>query len=315
MALSVPPQPPLAKATEDQKHDARPDVSVILCSRNRAPMLADALAKVVQVIGQSPHVKVELIIVDNGSTDDTAAVIAAFVASKATPYVRPVFAAKPGLAAARNAGLHVAAGRILMFCDDDGVLAPNYFTTLMQLYSSAKVLTMIGGRVLLGNENDLPYTIKTETEPATYNGRYPGGFIHGCNMTFGRDIYETIGPMDERYGAGALFPSADESDYIHRAYKAGAVVRYCPELVAYHHHGRRDPAEIRRLFDGYMIGDGALFAKHWNNGLLRCLIGNMVNAVRSLFVPGLVFDKTIGFSYGDAALGNLRGFMRYWLKG
>ncbi len=292
-----------------------PDVSVILCSRDRADMLRGALEKLATVVCNCPEAKIEIVVVDNGSRDHTAQIVAAFIQERTDLTLRSVFAAKPGLAAARNAGLQVARGRILMFCDDDGVLARDYFTVLLRLYAGEQDMTMIGGCVLLGNKDDLPYTIKTETEPAVYNGRYPGGFIHGCNMTFSRAIFETIGLMDERFGAGALFPSADESDYIHRAYKAGATVRYCPELIAYHFHGRRHPAEVRRLFDGYMIGDGALFAKHWNNGLLRCLIGNIVNAVRSLYKPHHVFDKTLGFSYFDAALGNLRGFISYWLKG
>lgn len=293
----------------------RPDVSVVLCSRNRAAMLRDALQKLSAVVRNNPAVRVEIVIVNNGATDDTASVISAFIAGSPDMRASAVYAAKPGLATARNAGLQAATGNILMFCDDDGVLADDYFTILQRLYANDQTPVMRGGRVLLGDPADLPYTIKPETEPAIYKGRYPGGFIHGCNMTFSRGVYERIGPMDERFGAGALFPSADESDYIHRAHKAGVTVLFCPELVAYHHHGRRDPADIRRLFDGYMIGDGALFAKHWNNGLLRCLLGNIVNALRAVFNPGHVFDKTLGFSYRDAALGNLRGFVSYWLKG
>ncbi len=309
------PQPAMPASEASDATAPRPDVSVILCTRNRAALLRPALEKVLGVMTACAPVQVELLLVNNNSTDDTAAVISAFIAAHPGHNVKPHFAAKPGLAAARNAGLQVAQGRILMFCDDDGELAPDYFTVLTRLYAQDKGMVMRGGRVLLGNPADQPYTIKTDTEPAIYGGRYPGGFIHGCNMSFAREIVARIGLMDERFGAGATFPSADESDYIHRAYKAGAQVLYCPELLAYHHHGRRDPAEIRKLFDGYMIGDGALFAKHWNNGLLRCLAGNIGNAMKSLWRRDMVFDATLGFSYADAALGNLRGFVRYWLKG
>lgn len=311
------PPPALSAPNNDTAvpRSKAPEVSVILCSRNRAAMLRDALEKLAAVVRNNPATSVEIVIVNNGATDDTAAVISAFVAASPDLRTRPVYAAQPGLAAARNAGLQASTGAILMFCDDDGVLADDYFTVLQRLYANDQTPVMRGGRVLLGDPADLPYTIKPETVPATYQGRYPGGFIHGCNMTFSRSVYERIGLMDERFGAGALFPSADESDYIHRAYQAGVTVLFCPELVAYHYHGRRDPADIRRLFDGYMIGDGALFAKHWNNGLLRCLLGNVINAFRAILNPSHLFDKTLGFSYRDAALGNLRGFFRYWLKG
>lgn len=291
------------------------DVTVILCTLNRGTLLADALQKVATVIRDNAPAKVELLVVDNGSTDDTPAVIQQFITANPDIAAHTVREPKRGLATARNAGMKHGQGRILMFCDDDAELAPDFFTVLLKLFAADKAPVMRGGRVLLGNPQDLPYTIKTETEPATYNGRYPGGFIHGCCMAFSRKIYERIGPMDDRFSNSATFPSADESDYIHRAYKAGFQVLFCPEMYVYHFHGRRDPADIRRLFERYMIGDGALFAKHWNNGLLRCLIGNVFHALRSFVMDVKPFDAAMGFTYRDAALGNLRGFIMYWRKG
>lgn len=291
------------------------DVTVILCTLNRSALLMSALQKVGAVIRGNAPAKVELLVVDNGSTDATPVVIEQFIAENPDINVRTVHEPKRGLATARNAGMKHGQGRILMFCDDDAELASDFFTVLLRLFAKDTAPVMRGGRVLLGNPDDLPYTIKTETEPAVYNGRYPGGFIHGCCMAFSRKIYERLGPMDDRFSNSAAFPSADESDYIHRAYKAGFQVRFCPEMFVYHFHGRRDPADIRRLFERYMIGDGALFAKHWNNGLLRCLIGNIFHALRSLVMEVKPFDPAMGFTYRDAALGNLRGFLLYWRKG
>lgn len=291
------------------------DVTVILCTLNRSALLMSALQKVAAVIRGNAPAKVELLVVDNGSTDETPAVIQSFIAENPDISAHTVREPKRGLATARNAGMRHGQGRILMFCDDDAELAPDFFTVLLRLFANDRAPVMRGGRVLLGNPEDLPYTIKTETEPAVYNGRYPGGFIHGCCMAFSRAIYERIGAMDDRFSNSTTFPSADESDYIHRAYKAGFQVLFCPEMVAYHFHGRRDPADIRRLFERYMIGDGALFAKHWNNGLLRCLIGNIFHALRSLVMEVKPFDAAMGFTYRDAALGNLRGFLLYWRKG
>jgi GT2 family glycosyltransferase len=254
---------------------------------------------------------VELVLVNNASTDDTAAVIASFIGEHPTIRVRSVFAEMKGLSAARNAGLRAAIGDVLAFTDDDCELGADYLPVLMRLYAADTKPTMRGGRVLLGDDRDLPFTIKTETTPARYTGRYPGGFIHGCNMSFSRSVLDAVGLFDERFGAGALFPSADDSDYIHRAYKAGADVLFCPELVVLHYHGRRDLADVKRLFAGYMVGDGALFAKHWNNGLWRCLAGNVGNAVKSVWRKELVFEPQLGFSYADAARGNLQGFIGY----
>ena len=187
------------------------DVTVILCTLNRSALLMSALQKVAAVIRGNAPAKVELLVVDNGSTDETPAVIQSFIAENPDISAHTVREPKRGLATARNAGMRHGQGRILMFCDDDAELAPDFFTVLLRLFANDRAPVMRGGRVLLGNPEDLPYTIKTETEPAVYNGRYPGGFIHGCCMAFSRAIYERIGAMDDRFSNSTTFPSADES--------------------------------------------------------------------------------------------------------
>ena len=57
-----------------------------------------------------------------------------------------------------------------------------------------------GMRVELGDARDLAYTVKLDPEPATYTGRYPGGFLHGCNLNMSRSAQEKIGFFDERFG-------------------------------------------------------------------------------------------------------------------
>ena len=78
----------------------RPVVSVVIPTKNRAELLRSALASVRALEG--PDLEFEIIVADNGSTDHTAA-----VASDAG--ARLVFAATPGAAAARNAGMRQAA--------------------------------------------------------------------------------------------------------------------------------------------------------------------------------------------------------------
>ena len=92
-------------------------VSVIIPTLNRAALLREALASVRQI--QGPDLLLEIIVADNGSTDDTAAVAASFGA-------RLVHAERRGAAAARNAGLRAATGEFVAFLDDDDAWLPGH---------------------------------------------------------------------------------------------------------------------------------------------------------------------------------------------
>ena len=124
------------------------DVTVILCTLNRGILLAAALQKVAVVIRGNAPAKVELLVVDNGSTDTTPAVIQQFIAENPDIAAHTVHEPKRGLATARNAGMKHACGRILMFCDDDAELAPDFFTVLLKLFADDKAPVMRGGRVV-----------------------------------------------------------------------------------------------------------------------------------------------------------------------
>lgn len=102
----------LPKATAPELSAAPMRVSVVVPTKNRADLLRAALASIRAIEG--PDLVFEIIVGDNGSTDDTAAVAAAAGA-------RVVHAATLGAAAARNAALRAATGDFIAFLDDDDV--------------------------------------------------------------------------------------------------------------------------------------------------------------------------------------------------
>lgn len=87
-------------------------VSIILPTRNRASMLKRAVKSVLQ----QTYVDFELIIVSDGSTDETEQVVAGFE-DRRIRFLK--HAAARGASAARNTGLTVACGRYIAFLDDD----------------------------------------------------------------------------------------------------------------------------------------------------------------------------------------------------
>lgn len=260
------------------------DVSLLICTRDRGASLDRTLRSVTDA---SPCAgAVEVILVDNGSRDDTAARIAAWQADQ--PFaVTLVQEPQTGLARARNAGLRRARGRIVAMTDDDCVLDRGFFDMLLRCFDAAPAPAIIGGRILLGDPADLPVTIKLE-DFAIVAGTsdFPGGFIMGANLAFTRDVVDSIGLFDERFGAGAPFRAAEDTDFIFRAQAYGITVRYDPNFVVRHYHGRRNETELRDLLAGYAFGDGALYAKH---ALDRRTIRIILRDLREIFCE--IFSK------------------------
>jgi GT2 family glycosyltransferase len=286
------------------------DLSLIVCTRNRVHALGPTFDSIVCASARI-RANVEFILVDNGSTDGTVAFAERWAADAPLP-VTIVAEPARGLATARNAGIRAAAGDVLAFTDDDCRLDADYIAHVLESYADDPEPAIRGGRIELGDPRDLPFTIKTDQTPARYTAqRHPGGFIHGANMTMRRSVVDRIGLFDTRFGAGATFLSAEDTEYIYRAYLAGICVEYTPSIVVFHHHGRRARDEVALLNRRYAQGNGALYAKYIRQwGLLRNLFWDVKGAFLEL-LGGPPIDPVFGFSYRSNVIGCMTGMARY----
>ncbi len=250
--------------------------------------------------------------VDNGSTDGTSDYLAR-IAARSDIAVTLVSEPKPGLAAARNAGLKKARGRILVFVDDDCEIDRNYLRDLERHYASGETCVIRGGRVELGDPKDLPFTIKRSSKRARLTRDvHPGGFVLGCNMTMHREAAALVGCFDERFGAGGPLRSAEDTDYLLRAYLLDIPVEYVPDMTVFHHHRRNARQAVETLHRDYSLGNGGLCMKHVRQApwLLLHFCWAVRSACREL-VGGPRFDPDLHLSHWPIVVMNVLGAARF----
>jgi glycosyltransferase involved in cell wall biosynthesis len=234
------------------------DVSIVVCTRNRAPALQRCLASIAEATLRCPEANAELVIVDNGSSDNTHDVVATWRQSAPLP-VRFVEEYRAGAGAARNAGVMNASGKLIAFTDDDCRLSPTFLSDVMRHFRRDEIPVIRTGRVELGDPTDDP--LATKINKTEYHFKYPlhpGDMGLGCNMVVPAEIFALVGSFDVRFGPGAPFKAGEETEFFWRAHLCKVPIIYVPDMVVYHFHGRKN----RDVVANYIVSNGALYAKH-----------------------------------------------------
>jgi glycosyltransferase involved in cell wall biosynthesis len=242
------------------------EVSIVLPTFNRGAKLAACLqALAVQV--PLAHGELEVLVVDNNSRDNTAALAQSFVARMPQRF-RYVFESRQGKSNALNRGLLEACGELLLTIDDDCIAAPDWARSMQAAFDADRRLDAAGGRVLLFNQEDAPLSVRlSDYREELISTTQLFSLIGGGNFAIRRTLAERVGAYDNRLGPGARRQlGAEDIDYIYRAFRLGACIAYLPQPLVYHDHGRRTEAEIRALKRTYVEGRGAFYAKHIARG-------------------------------------------------
>ena len=161
------------------------DASVVIATRNRAGLLRGCLDR---LVAQTAAGRFEIVVVDNGSTDDTAAVVAD-AASRGVP-LRRIEVGEPNRGKARNAGIAAAQGATIVFCDDDTLPPPGWVHAHLAARASAAGAVVAGPIVNVDNARDLP-------PPAAKH--FSRAFLCTCNASVAHADLDAIGGFDERY--------------------------------------------------------------------------------------------------------------------
>lgn len=217
-----------------------PDVSVVVATRNRSSLLSaclDGLAR------QRTAARFEVVVVDNGSRDATAAIVSE--RALADGRFRLVHEPVAGLSRAKNAGLASARAEIVLFTDDDVVLDERWIDSFVEFLRPARGTPVLAGGPVLPVAHDLgPWPTwvgaRTADLPRLYHGdaRRPlheHEWLWGANMGARRELLEAIGGFDESLGnSGEQRGTFEDVDLVQRVAACGGECWYLPGAVVHH---------------------------------------------------------------------------------
>lgn len=234
------------------------DLSVVICTRNRAASLKVCLTALQSQVSKPA----EIVVVDNASiTPDTQRVCEEFG-------VRYVREDRPGLDIARNTGAQTASSAIVAYTDDDTFPDPLWVYRTYETFKDPDVAAMTG-LVLAGSlkteaeiifEKFWPFNrgfIPKMYDQAFFQNTLPGGppvwdIGAGANMAFRKSLFDEVGYFDERLDVGAAGCSGD-SELWYRILASGFNIRYNPMAMVQHFH-RDSMHGLKKQLHSYMKG-------------------------------------------------------------
>jgi len=269
------------------------DFSVIVCTYNRAANLPGCIAHLAAQEGME-NLEWEVVVVDNNSTDDTAATIER-LAQDAPINLRYMFEPVQGLSSARNRGIRESDSTYLIFIDDDIHVTPQWLRAYADVFAT-RDCDAAGGPILVESPKPLPDWIQPEMmgflgqldygeEPAALDGlnRHP----FGGNMAFHRRALGLVGDFDPDLGRKGVGASADElfkgeeTEYFRQLAARGGSIWYTPGAVVKH---RILPYQLKRRF---------FLTIHYNEGYQSLALEPPYQGRKFLGAPLFLYAQTL----------------------
>ena len=202
-----------------------PRVSVVISTRDRAAQLAEMLdAMAAQVVESDAY---ELIVVDDESTDDTAAVLAAELRRGRLPLRVITRSESGGAAIGREVGWRAATAPLVAFTDDDCVPDPGW------LAIGLEAAEMNHGAIVQGRTTPRPDELhKTSPFSRTIDVAELDHAFQTTNIFYPRELLERVGGFDTEAYAGAV--GGEDTDLAWRAIEQGATAVFASDAIVHH---------------------------------------------------------------------------------
>jgi len=265
------------------------DVTVVICTRNGRSrgFLDEALKSVLEQTAPPA----EVLLVDDGSTDGTAADV-----QRRYPEVKVLANTGSRLAAARNTGIRAARNPWISFMDDDDVWCPDKLAAQMAqaaAFAQPESTIWVARVAAIGESSGLPAPIPVPLHFASWPACLLGcPVIAPSGVLLSRELLLRIGPFDEHLSICAAY------EYWIRCLAAGATVRYSETILLHYRRHRAQMTDPSRLVDLGLSADSMLLP--YLEKLLPALAGRIKLARK------LTWFRTLAVRSG------FKSAARYW---
>ncbi len=248
-----------------------PEITVAICTRDRASDLAQALDSV----QAQEYPRLRTLVVDNAPSDDrTRRLVSELARTRQIEYVAEP---RAGLSWARNAAIDASATEIIAWADDDELCDPWWATEIARAFVEVPRAGAVTGIVA-------PAELETQSQawfeqysgirrgrgfkravfsPATAREQSPlwplPPYGAGANMAFRRSAIEQIGRFDCALGTGTATLAGEDTAALSALLLAGGTIVYQPSAIVHHRH-RRSYDALERVMLGYGRGLSAYYA-------------------------------------------------------
>jgi glucosyl-dolichyl phosphate glucuronosyltransferase len=296
--------------------DNRVQLSVIVCTYNRARYLPDTLGTLAdQTLDTSLY---EIVLVDNNSTDETAEVVADFQVRQPHVNLQYVHESTQGLSVARNRGIDVARAGLLAFLDDDIYADHRYVQTVLDFFDRTEDAVAAGGRIIVHFDAPRPdwmspflMPLLGEHHPATRVQPYPRRlYPFGGKLCVRRSVLDCTGGFYPSLGrSGSHLLGSEEKEFFHRLRRCPGRLYYIPDAIILHRvdEARLSIPFVRRQAIGIGLSERIrVKGSGWGAILLKA--GEECIKAGGTFVIALAFLCTLRTSAGAMLLK-----FRFWV--
>lgn len=234
-------------------------VSIIIPVFNQWPYTEKCL-KSIQQYTTYPH---EIIIIDNGSKDETVKELTGNSAIKLLTNPHNL-----GFARACNQGAKIARGELLLFLNNDTIVTPDWLRSMVNLLTDSKI-GVVGNKLLFPDTNRIQHAgvFLQNKLPGHIYYNQPGNFsesnikkiypaVTGACLLTRKILFLEVGGFDETYINGY-----EDVDYCLKIWEKGYKVIYCPDSIIYHYGST---STGRHLLEKQNL---ACFLEKWKNKL------------------------------------------------
>lgn len=250
-------------------------ISVVVPARNAATTLETQL----RALADDPTAAgAEVVVVDNGSTDDTRAVAERCLA--VLPGLRIVSATGgTGVAYARNAGTAVARGDLVLYCDSDDAVRPGWVGAMA---AGLRDAALVGGVLDVDRLNDERALALSWPPDRTALARCMRYLPYGVGACLGvrREVWSALGGFDETYVGGH-----EEVDFAWRAQHAGHHLAFAPEAIV-DYRLRASLVGVMRQRFGYGRSYAQLYARFRDQPVPRARARHEVKVIGGFLLSG-----------------------------